>query len=184
MLRGWRPHPIAGAVRRFTKAKPMMSAFDQAFDELLGNEGGYVDNPADPGGATRWGITERVARANGYEGDMQVFPQDLARIIARKLYWNPYLLDQLDRRVAFQVFDAIYNSGPRAVEWLQEACGAHVDGQLGPITVAAAGRVAPAALIARFDARRLLFLANLDTWPSFGRGWARRIANNLLQGEA
>ncbi len=160
------------------------AAFLAAWALVLGNEGGFVDNPADPGGATCWGVTERVARAAGYTGAMRDLPRLTAEQIGYERYWHPYRLDELDPRVATQVFDGIYNSGPRAVLWLQQACGVEEDGDLGPITVKAANLIPPPKLIARFDARRLLFLADLTTWPSFGRGWARRIGNNLLQGEA
>jgi lysozyme family protein len=160
----------------------MTPSFLAAFARLLGNEGAYVDNPADPGGATMWGVTEREARAWGYEGQMQDMPQLTAQAIAYSRYWKPYQLDALDPLVAFQVFDAVYNGGD-AVRWLQEAAGCAADGVIGPNTIAAANAMAPAKLIGRYDARRLLYLADLPTWPNFGRGWARRIANNLLAGE-
>nr|WP_295741574.1 glycosyl hydrolase 108 family protein [uncultured Acidocella sp.] len=162
------------------------ASFAAAFQRLLGNEGAYVDNPADPGGATMWGITERVARSWGYDGDMRALPRSTAEAIAYNRYWQPYQLDSLPASVAFQVFDAVYNGGP-AVLWLQRAAGMPADqqdGAMGPKTLAAALDVLPAQLIARFDAQRLLYLADLGTWPTFGRGWARRIANNLLVGEA
>ena len=60
--------------------------FERAFEKLLGHEGGFVDHPKDPGGATRYGITQRVARANGYEGDMRNLPISEAKRIARKDY--------------------------------------------------------------------------------------------------
>ncbi len=159
------------------------AAFLAAWALVLGNEGGFVDNPADPGGATCWGVTERVARAAGYTGAMRDLPRLTAEQIGYERYWHPYRLDELDPRVATQVFDGIYSSGPGAVRWLQQACGAKADGDLGPKTIAAAAAVPAPKLIARFDARRLLFLADLPTWPSFGRGWARRIGDNLLKGE-
>ena len=62
--------------------------FDQAFEKLLGHEGGFSDHPSDPGGATRYGITQRVARLNGYIGDMRELPIDKAKDIARREYWN------------------------------------------------------------------------------------------------
>ncbi|MDE1906636.1 MAG: glycoside hydrolase family 108 protein [Rhodospirillales bacterium] len=160
--------------------------FQAAFERLLGNEGAYVDNPADPGGATMWGITERVARSWGYDGDMRALPRATAEAIAYNRYWQPHQLDALPAAVGFQVFDAVYNGGP-AILWLQRAAGMPADlqdGTMGPKTLAAAVDVVPAQLIARFNAQRLLYLASLDAWPTFGRGWARRIANNLLVGEA
>lgn len=162
------------------------ASFEAAFERLLGNEGAYVDNPADPGGATMWGITERVARSWGYDGDMRALPRETAEAIAYNRYWQPYQLDALPAAVAFQVLDAVYNGGP-AILWLQRAAGMPADeqdGAMGPKTLAAALDMVPAKLIALFDAQRLLYLADLSTWPNFGRGWARRIANNLLVGEA
>ena len=98
--------------------------FDLAFDALLGHEGGYVDNPKDPGGATRWGITERVARANGYTGHMRELPVTTAKQIARREYWDAVKADQLPAQLRYAVFDAAYNSGPtQAIKWLQRALG-------------------------------------------------------------
>jgi lysozyme family protein len=148
---------------------------------LLGNEGGYVDNPADPGGATMWGVTERVARAWGYTGDMKDLPLNTAKAIAKKFYWDPYQCDQFDPRVAFQVLDAAYNGGHPA-QWLQQAAGVTADGVIGSITVAAVRAADPMKIIARFNAYRLQYLGNLSTWATFGHGWANRIANNLIRG--
>ncbi len=159
-----------------------MADFDRAFAALLGNEGAYtVDN----GGPTMWGITQAVARANGYTGDMQALPQATAKQIARSAYWNPIHGDSLPDLLAFQVFDAAYNSGvtPAAL-WLQQSLGVKVDGNIGPLTLAAISAANPLQLVARFDAYRLLYMASLSVWPDYGKGWARRIANNLLKATA
>lgn len=158
-----------------------MSSFDDAFDALIGNEGGYSDNPKDPGGATCCGVTERVARAYGYTGAMQDLPRDTAKSIAKKLYWDPLHLDSLDPRVAFQIFDANYNGG-HAVIWMQGAAGAHVDGLIGPQTIAAVQAVPPWQFILRWNALRLRYYTSLKTWSTFGKGWANRIADNLKRG--
>ncbi|MDE8343752.1 MAG: glycosyl hydrolase 108 family protein [Acidocella sp.] len=161
----------------------MTPSFLSAFQKLLGNEGGYVDNPADPGGATMWGITQRVARAHGYTGAMQDLPQSTAMDIAYAEYWKPHQLDALDPLVAFQVFDAVYNGGP-AGRWLQQAADiVNTDGIIGPATIEAVNSEPVSKIIGRFDAYRLLYMAELGEWPNFGRGWARRIANNILTGE-
>lgn len=160
-----------------------MSSFDDAFTALLGNEGGYVDNPNDPGGATMWGITERVARAHGYTGAMQDLPQDFAKQIAKACYWDPFQCDQFDPRIGFQVFDAAYNGGHPA-EWLQQAAGVSADGIIGAQTVGAVRAADPMKIVMRFDAYRLQYLGSLNAWPSFGHGWANRIANNLIRGAA
>lgn len=158
-----------------------MSSFDDAFDALIGNEGGYSNNPADPGGETMWGVTQRVARAYGYAGAMRDLPRDTAKAIAKKLYWDPLQLDELDARVAFQVFDANYNGG-HPVIWMQGASGAKVDGLIGPATIAAVQAVDPLRFMLHWNSLRLSYFTSLRTWPTFGKGWTNRIAANLLKG--
>ena len=158
-----------------------MSSFDDAFDRLIGNEGGYSNNPADPGGETMWGVTARVARGYGYTGAMKDLPKDTAKVIAKKLYWNPLYLDSLDPRVAFQIFDTNYNGG-HCVIWMQGAAGAKVDGLIGPATIAAVQNTDPLRFIMRWNSLRLSYFTSLKTWPTFGKGWANRIAANLLTG--
>lgn len=153
--------------------------YDDAFDRLIGNEGGYSFNAADPGGETMWGITARVARANGYTGDMRSLPRDKAKDIAKACYWNPCQCDALPDFARFDLFDAAYNSGTgQAIKWLQRAAGAVDDGAMGPGTIAAVAAAGP-MVSARFNGLRLQFMTNLSTWPQFGKGWARRIAGNL-----
>lgn len=155
--------------------------FERAFEKLLGHEGGFIDHPKDPGGATRYGITQRVARANGYEGDMRNLPISEAKRIARKDYWDAVRADDMPDAVRFDLFDAAYNSHPtQATKWLQRAAGAADDGIIGPKTLLAVRMADPHKLAARFNGHRLSFLTDLKTWPTFGRGWARRIAHNLM----
>lgn len=159
--------------------------FDQAFDRLIGHEGGYSNHAADPGGATMWGVTEKVARAHGYRGDMRHFPREDAKRIYRASYWDAVRADQLPAAVRFHVFDAAVNSGVKqAVIWLQTAVGATADGIVGPRTIAAASKADAARVVAVYSGLRLRFMADLGTWSSFGRGWARRIATNLIGGAA
>lgn len=155
--------------------------FERAFEKLMDHEGGFVDHPKDPGGATRYGITQRVARANGYEGDMRNLPLSEAKRIARKDYWDAVRADEMPDAVRFDLFDAAYNSHPtQATKWLQRAAGAADDGIIGPKTLLAVRMADPHKLAARFNGHRLRFLADLKTWPTFGRGWARRVADNLM----
>lgn len=155
--------------------------FDEAFRRLLEHEGGYSDHPADPGGKTRYGITEAVARAHGYDGPMHSLPLDTARRIYLTAYWGPSHADALPPEIRFDVFDAAVNSGVRqSALWLQRSIGGvAVDGIVGPQTIAGAWRTNPAALVARFAGHRLDAMTRLSTWPAFGRGWARRVAANL-----
>jgi len=155
--------------------------FEKAFEKLLGHEGGFVDHPRDPGGATRYGITQRVARAHGYQGEMRELPVAEARRIARIAYWDAVRADEAPDAVRYDLFDAAYHSGPeQATKWLQRAAGADDDGKLGPKTLLAARMADPQLLAKRFNGHRLRFLADLKTWDAFGKGWARRVAANLL----
>ena len=152
--------------------------FDQAFDALLKHEGGFSDHAADPGGKTRFGITEAVAREVGYRGDMRELPLDLAKRIYKDRYWDAVRADELPEAIRYAVFDAAVNSGPRqAIRWLQRAVGVRDDGVIGPITLSAVRAADPQALLRRMLSARLRFMTDLPTWPAFGRGWARRTAD-------
>lgn len=152
--------------------------FDTAFEKLLGHEGGFSDHAADPGGKTRYGITEAVAREVGYRGDMRELPLDLAKRIYIERYWRPVRADELPAGVRYAVFDAAVNSGPgQAVKWLQRAAGVADDGVLGPKTLAAVNALNADSLRSKILAQRLRFMSSLPNWPAFSRGWSRRIAD-------
>lgn len=154
--------------------------FDEAFDTLLGHEGGYSNHADDPGGETMWGITFRVARANGYHGPMIDMPQSVAKTIYRKLYWDTVEADRLPEVLRYTVFDAAVNSGPsRAIAWLQRALDVGDDGKLGDITWHALEAADPLKVGILYNAERLDFMTSLPTWKAFGKGWARRIVGNL-----
>ena len=126
-----------------------------------------------------YGITKRVALEHGYTGDMHDLPLDTAKGIAKSEYWDRYQCDQFDGWIGFNVFDAAYNGGP-AAHWLQQAAGVNPDGVIGAQTIAAVRASDPEKIVMRFDAYRLRYLASLPAWPTFGKGWANRIAANLL----
>ena len=158
----------------------MSGGFDVFINRLLKHEGGYVNHPDDPGGATNWGITERVARKWGYKGHMRDLPRETAIEIYRQEYWQPVEAMGLPYPLQFQVFDANVNHGLRnAVKLLQRAAGVADDGQFGPMTKRAVGNALPLALGVLFNEHRLLFYTNLGTFSSFGRGWVRRVVDNL-----
>lgn len=152
--------------------------FDQAFDELLKHEGGYSDHAADPGGKTRYGITESVAREVGYRGDMRELSLELAKRIYKDRYWDAVRADELPASARYAVFDAAVNSGPRqAIRWLQRAVGAKDDGVIGPQTLGLVRDANQEKLVRVYLAERLRFMSTLSNWPAFSRGWARRIAD-------
>lgn len=156
--------------------------FDAAFDLLLKHEGGFSDHPDDPGGKTRYGITEAVAREVGYRGDMRELPLDLAKRIYFERYWLPSRAADLPAALRYPMFDAAVNSGPRtAARWLQRAIGTTVDGVIGPATLEAAQRADVDRVRVWMIAERLRAMTWMNGWPSFGRGWARRIADVLEQ---
>lgn len=155
--------------------------FDEAFTRLLGSEGGYSDRKADPGGKTQFGITEAVARAHGFTGDMRTLTRDEAKRIYRADYWEPVRADELPQQVRFDVFDGAVNSGVKqSIKWLQRAAGVTDDGIIGPKTLAAVHAQTPDRVAKRYNGHRLRFMKDLKNWPSFSRGWAERIAANLL----
>jgi len=87
---------------------------EQYLDELIKREGGYVNNPADRGGATKYGITQSVARENGYRGNMKDLPLDVAKVIYRKQYWIEPRFDQvntLSSAIAEELLDTGVNCG-------------------------------------------------------------------------
>ena len=152
--------------------------FEQAFQKVLGFEGGYSDHPADPGGKTRYGITEAVARTAGYRGDMKELPLDLAKRIYQADYWNAVRAGELPDGLRYLMFDAAVNSGPpQAIKWLQRAAGVEPDGIFGPKTMTAVNNMGADTLRMRILAARLRMMSDLTNWPAFGRGWAKRIAD-------
>lgn len=152
--------------------------FDQAFETLLKHEGGFSNHSADPGGATRYGITEAVAREVGYKGDMRELPLDLAKRIYKDKYWDSVKAEELPPACRYAVFDAAVNSGPRqSIKWLQRSLGMLDDGIIGPKTLAAVNAANPDSLRMRILGQRLKFMASLSNWPAFSRGWANRIAS-------
>jgi lysozyme family protein len=129
-----------------------MNAFDKAFEHTVGIEGGYSNNPADLGGPTKYGITERVARAAGYQGDMKDMPIDIAKAIYRRRYWDINRLDAVatvSESVALEMFDTGVNCGTSTAGlFLQRSLNVLnrqgkdfadllPDGSVGPMTVEA-----------------------------------------------
>jgi lysozyme family protein len=119
-------------------------------DNVIAAEKGYVDHKSDRGGPTNWGITEAVARANGYTGDMRAMPQSFARAIYEKRYITEPKFDQvvsINPVIGEELIDTGVNMGPsRAAEFLQRWLNAlnaqgsrypdmFVDGRLGPVSL-------------------------------------------------
>jgi lysozyme family protein len=153
--------------------------FDTAFDRLIGHEGGYSNHPKDPGKETKWGISKRSYP----QLNIKTLTREDARLIYHKDFWNRINGDTLYDGVAFQVFDFAVNSGiETAVRYLQRAVGVADDGHWGPISAAAAKKMSESDTIMRLISERQDFQTRLSTWETFGKGWARRNAQNLRYG--
>ena len=151
--------------------------FDRAFDRLIGSEGGYVDHPNDPGGETKFGVSRRSYP----DVDIKSLTREQAKEIYRRDFWQRGRMDEYDPAIAFQVFDIAVNSGiETAVRLLQRAAGVADDGHIGPVTVAAVKSKSVTDMLMLIVAHRIKFWTRLSTWPTFGKGWANRAADNLI----
>ena len=152
--------------------------FDEAFERLIDHEGDYVNHPSDPGGETNFGISKRSYPLE----DIPNMTLARAKNLYLRDYWSPAGCDAVPSSVRFDLFDMAVNSGVKtAVRTLQKAVGADDDGILGPRTLQAVSTMPGARLVARFNGHRLQYMSSLSTWPAFGRGWANRIAKNLME---
>lgn len=166
--------------------------FARALSRALVHEGGFVNHPKDPGGATNNGVTQRVY--DGFRDRRNLPKRSVAQItndevgeIYRRQYWDAIKGDALPDGVDYVVFDGAINSGPaQSVKWLQRALGTvKVDGALGEATLAAVEDYPDHdQLIALMIGRRLAFLQALGTWSTFGRGWVARVAQVKQIGQA
>lgn len=159
--------------------RAQITGFDIAIDRVLGHEGGYNNIAADPGGETNWGISKRSYPNE----DIRRLTRDRAVSIYKRDFWDKVNGDQLPTGVAFQALDFAVNSGiGTAIRALQRAANVAEDGNVGPVTIAAINRMQPSDLTQRYIAERLEFYTKLSGWPTFGKGWIRRMAGNLRFG--
>jgi lysozyme family protein len=158
----------------------MNQNFDKALAAVLVHEGGYVNNPKDPGGMTNLGCTKAVWEEHcGHPVDEKAMraltPADVGPLYKRN-YWDKVKGDELPSGVDYVVFDAAINSGAgRAAKWLQACVGVEPDGGIGPKTLAAVQAFDAEQLVKDYSKRRLSFLMDLPTWSTFGKGWYRRV---------
>jgi lysozyme family protein len=161
--------------------KMAINNWPQCFALVLKNEGGYVDNPADPGGATNLGCTKATWEAwVGHpvtKDDIKALtPNDVMPLYKAK-YWDTIKGDDLPEGVDYAVFDFAINSGPsRAAKALQSVLSVTVDGQIGSATLRALETANPREVATAVCEARLAFLQSLPTYGTFGKGWSRRVA--------
>lgn len=160
----------------------MHENFDKSLDLVLYHEGGYVDNPHDPGGATNMGITLSTLRAwrgrDVTKGDVLDLTKTEAGRIYKAKYWDNIRGDELPAGLDYAMFDFAVNSGiRRAAKFLQRLLGVKADGILGPMTLRALTHSSRSVewLIAHLCQRRLSWLHRLGSFRYFGKGWTRRV---------
>lgn len=173
----------------------MRRNFDQIMVWLAAYEGGFVNHPSDPGGATNRGVTQAVydafRRRHGQPTrSVRALTDAEHDAIYLHQYWMPVRGDDLPSGLDATVFDFAVNSGvSRSVKTLQRAlnakgAGLAVDGQIGELTLAAIDDVGPGQgvveLIVDVNERRLAFVKRLSTFKTFGRGWTRRIMGEQM----
>lgn len=164
--------------------------FDQAFEILINVEKGMSLDPKDRGNWTGDDVGKGTLKGTKYGVSGKQYPNEdiknltLARAkqIYLQDYWMPAGCTVVPQGISFDLFDTAVNSGVgRAVRLLQLAAEVDPDGQIGPKTLQALAAMPSPVLVARFNAQRLLFMTNAPSWPAHGKGWARRIADNLLR---
>jgi lysozyme family protein len=162
----------------------MQHNFERSVRLVLQSEGGYVDHPRDPGGATNFGIT--LVTLSQWRGkpctkaDVKNLSVAEAKQIYRAKYWSTISADELPIAIDYAVFDYAVNSGPsRSAKALQFLVGATPDGVIGPKTLEAVNRyverVGTQLTVQQLCDRRLSWLRTLPTWATFGRGWKNRV---------
>lgn len=168
-----------------------MTTFDKAFNRLMDHEGVLSMNPQDPGNWTGGGIglgelkgTKFGISAASYPGeDIPNLTRERAKEIFRRDFWDKINADQLHDGVAWQVSDFAYHSGPiTAIRYLQRALLVADDGHWGPASQAAADASDESDTIMLLIAERQDYMTRLKNWPNAGRGWIRRMSQNLRYG--
>jgi len=154
-----------------------MLDFDTTFERLLGHEGDYSNDPRDPGGETKFGISKR-----SYPNvDIKNLTVEQAKEIYHRDFWSPLM--GIPPAVRFQAFDFAVNSGIQtAIRKLQSAIGVADDGIWGPVSALRLSAMDVSDVIMLYVAERLDFWRKLSKWPDFGAGWAGRAAADLRYG--
>jgi lysozyme family protein len=161
----------------------MINNFEKCLEMLLVHEGGFVNHPDDPGGMTNLGVTKKVWEEwvghDVSEKEMRNLTPTMVASLYKRKYWDACRADELVSGLDYCVFDVAVNSGVgRAIKLLQQTVGATPDGGYGSITAALVKEAEKDAekIISLFSSRRLEFLESLKAFPTFGKGWSRRVA--------
>jgi len=167
----------------------MQSDWQKSFELMLKSEGGYVNNPADPGGMTNLGVTkatwENWVGRESDEAEMRGLTPEKVEPLYKKKYWDAVRGDELPAGISYLCFDFAVNAGAgRSIKTLQTAVGVTPDGGFGPMTMAAVQAVDPVDLIERFSQAKEDFYRSLTTFATFGKGWLNRVADVKVKASA
>ena len=159
----------------------MKENWDKSFDMVLVHEGGYVNDPRDPGGRTNMGVTQRAWESylnrSVTEAEMRGLTREVIKPFYKAMYWDKLKGDQLPTGVDYAAYDLAVNSGVgRAAKYLQEIAGVVADGAIGPKSLEAISACDPQEMVDAICGMRLEFLQRLPTFGTFGKGWSRRVA--------
>lgn len=161
----------------------MNANFDMSFDRVMQSEGGYVNDPADHGGETNFGVTigawgEYLGRAI-QPGEMKALTRDAVKPFYKQMYWDKIKGDDLPAGIDYAVFDFAVNAGAaRAARFLQRAVGVVDDGVIGAVTLRTVANADPQKLLDNFSDQKQGFYNRLATNPSqqkFLKGWLARV---------
>lgn len=153
-----------------------MMDFETAIERVLSHEGGYVNNPDDPGGETQWGISKSAYP----DIDIKSLTRDDAKLLYERDFWRPVVLVTNDSALRFQWIDGAVNHGMgNATRFVQRAAGVCDDGHFGPVSRAAVEAIDPDDMHLLFMAERFEFWAKQKKGDTFWRGWMRRGAQDL-----
>jgi lysozyme family protein len=146
--------------------------FEFVVEEIIRHEGGLVNHPSDPGGLTKYGISQRA-----YPNlDIMNLSMDDAKEIYRKDYWEKCRLDEVQGSLRLIIMDGAVNHGiNRAIRLLQEVVNLTTDGIMGPMTIKRINSLDAKNVVRDYALRRHSFYTSLSTWDSFGKGWSRRL---------
>ena len=158
----------------------MIENFNKSFALVLKSEGGYVNNPKDPGGETKMGVT-KAAWSTWLK--RTIMPGEMAKLTIaditpfyKALYWDKSYCPQLPLGLDYMVFDASVNMGVgQSIRLLQRSLGCVADGVIGPNTMKAINDADTKTLIDKFSAQKEMFYRSLATFATFGKGWLRRV---------
>lgn len=165
-----------------------MSSFDAAFERVIGHEGRFQAHPDDRGNWTSGKVGVGLLKGTKFGISAMTYPEldikgltvDQAKAIYLRDWWDRLGMVRFRPATQYQLFDAAINHGMHhSTRMLQRAVGTKDDGIIGPNTLTAVQGAELNDLLMAFLAERLNFMTGLRTWAQFGRGWARRIAQNL-----